>query len=65
MTSTRCEIFNWVLIPLTVVVYLFSFGVNENINKYLTPEAEVNALYFLSFLITISHIHYGICMVRN
>lgn len=68
MTSTRCEIFNWCLIPLTLVVAAFSFKPlpsESPLGALLTSQAEVNALYFMAFLVTISHIHYGICMVRE
>lgn len=68
MTSTRCEIFNWCLIPLTLVVTAFSFKPlpsESPLGALLTSQAEVNALYFMAFLVTVSHIHYGICMVRQ
>lgn len=66
MTSTRCEIFNWCLIPLSIIVFLFSFNFESAIlNSILTQQAEVYALYFMAILVTLSHIHYGICMVSN
>ena len=63
MTSTRCEIFNWALIPLTLTVGLFSFKPN-NLSHILTREYEVYALYLMALIVTIQHIHYGICMVN-
>ncbi|CAF0742201.1 unnamed protein product [Brachionus calyciflorus] len=66
MTSTRCQIFNWTLIPLTFIVGLFTVNLEStSIQKYLTAQAEVNALYFMVVLITLAHIHYGICMVQQ
>lgn len=66
MTSTRCEIFNWVLIPLTFAVTLFTYpGWNAQTNKFLTREVEIYSLYLLALIATLSHIHYGICNVRQ
>ena len=66
MTSTRCQIFNWTLIPLTFVVALFSINFKETgIQKYLTAQAEVYSLYFMVVLVTLAHIHYCICTVRQ
>jgi len=59
MTSTRCQIFNWAFIPLTAIVVFLSFGLKS------TMMSEVYGLYFIALLVTLSHIHYGICMVRQ
>ena len=56
MTSTRCEVFNWILIPLSIVVGLASL---PNIQGYF----EVYFVYFMALLVTLSHVHYGICAV--
>ena len=64
MTSTRCEIFNWALIPLTLVVSLFSYlNRIDTFGIYLTRDLEVASLYFMAVLVNLSHLHYGICMV--
>jgi ethanolaminephosphotransferase len=56
MTSTRCEVFNWILIPLTIVVGLSNL-------KFIKGYYEVYFLYFMAVLVTLSHVHYGICVV--
>jgi ethanolaminephosphotransferase len=66
MTSTRCQIFNWALVPLTLVVALFSYGHGHaTVGPYLTAANEVYALYIMCLLVTISHVHYGVCTVRQ
>ena len=67
MTTTRCQIFNWTLIPLTLVVLFFSLPVELVQNKwlapYLTKEAEIKTLYLMAYAITLCHLHYGYRMV--
>lgn len=63
MTKTRCRIYNSGLILLTIIVFLFSCPLNEKYKQYLTPQMEVKALYFACIVVTLSHIHYGICVV--
>ncbi len=58
MTSTRCEIFNWIFIPLTTVVAIIAL---TSINAL----HEVYLLYFMALLVTLGHVHYGICMVNT
>ncbi len=58
MTSTRCEVFNWILIPLSIVVGLASLA---NIQGYY----EVYFVYSMALLVTLSHVHYGICTVST
>lgn len=58
MTSTRCEVFNWILIPLSIVVGLASLA---NIQGYY----EVYFVYLMALLVTLSHVHYGICTVNQ
>jgi len=67
MTSTRCEIFNWALIPLTVIVTLFTFPFSESSFIYgvLNQRMEVFMLYLMAIIVTLQHVHYGICMVRQ
>ena len=66
MTSTRCQIFNWTLIPLTITVFLFTYPLEQtSLGPYLTKTSEAYALYFMVVLVTLAHIHYGICMVTT
>lgn len=67
MTSTRCEIFNWALIPLTVIVTLFTFPFSESSFIYgvLNQRMEVFMLYLMAIIVTLQHVHYGICMVSD
>lgn len=58
MTSTRCQIFNWLFLPLTLSIVLIIYEV-------IQAEQEKIVLYLLALLVTISHIHYGVCMVRQ
>jgi hypothetical protein len=58
MTSTRCEVFNWILILLSIVVGLASLA---NIQGYY----EVYFVYSMALLVTLSHVHYGICTVST
>lgn len=62
MTSTRCQIFNWTLIPLTTIVIAFTAPFQQS---YMTAKNERIALYFIAILVTLAHVHYGICMVRQ
>jgi len=63
MTSTRCEIFNWALIPLTGVVVLFTNPYIYSLSIAINKELEVLMLYAMAVLVTLQHVHYGICMV--
>jgi ethanolaminephosphotransferase len=62
MTSTRCRIFNKGLIPLTFIIVFFCSGL---LPQYVTQRNEVIALYGMVIYVTLQHIHYGICMVRQ
>ena len=56
MSNTRCEIFNWLLIPVGVVVAA----------ALLLPSSlhlELNLLYCLTALTFLAHVHYGVCLV--
>jgi len=57
MSNTRCELINVLLIPLAAVV-AFSLCLPG-----LTSTTELNLLYCLSALLTICHLHYGLCVV--
>lgn len=57
MSNTRCQAFNWLLIPLIAIV----IGI-------LTIHLGVLELYLLSaycIFVTAAHIHYGICVVKE
>jgi ethanolaminephosphotransferase len=64
MTSTRCEIFNWLLIQLTCIVILFTYPFESNgLTQYLTPQSEVIALKTMAVIVTLAHVHFGISLV--
>ncbi len=63
MTKTRCRIYNSGLILLTFVVFLFTCPLSDKYKQYLNADMEVKALYLTCLLVTLSHIHYGICVV--
>lgn len=63
MTSTRCNIFNIGLIPLTLVIGFFTIPMGGHLATLVTRQNEVYALYAMVVLVTIQHVHYGICMV--
>jgi ethanolaminephosphotransferase len=57
MSNTRCQAFNWVLIPLAAIV----IGI-------LTMRLGVIELYMLfayAIFVVAAHIHYGICVVKE
>lgn len=51
MSNTRCEWFNWLLIPLAIAVGLSLSLANVTI--------ELTILYVMCALTTIAHVHYG------
>lgn len=59
MSSTRCEILNWLLIPTAVTVVL---AVNMPASG---QNSELILLYVLTTIATVAHIHYGTCVVRQ
>ena len=65
MTSTRCEIFNWALIPLTAIVTLLTLPQFDSLKTILNKEVEVFLLYSMAVIVTLQHVHYGICMVNS
>jgi ethanolaminephosphotransferase len=58
MSSTRCEVFNWLLFPLSLLV-LGIFGVAS------IRQNEHQLLTLLTAFVTLAHVHYGICVVRQ
>ncbi|EEB17164.1 Selenoprotein I, putative [Pediculus humanus corporis] len=59
MSSTRCEIFNWLLLPLFFATF-FSLMLSPS-----SKTAETSLLYILLILVTLAHFHYGTCVVRQ
>nr|CAD7439654.1 unnamed protein product [Timema bartmani] len=59
MSSTRCEIFNWMFLPTGLVVALSLLLPDTPTNKTL----NLCMLYILSLLAIVSHIHYGTCVL--
>ncbi|XP_014418999.1 ethanolaminephosphotransferase 1 isoform X1 [Camelus ferus] len=57
MSSTRCPTFNWLLVPLFLVVLVVNLGVASYIESIL--------LYTLTTAFTLAHIHYGVRVVSN
>ncbi|XP_019392819.1 PREDICTED: ethanolaminephosphotransferase 1 [Crocodylus porosus] len=57
MSNTRCQPLNWMLLPLAVVVFVVICG--------LAPHNETVLLYTLTAVITVAHIHYGVCVVNQ
>ena len=56
MSNTTCDAFNWLLLPLFVLVVgvqTLSLGVTE-----------VYLLWAYTLFVIAAHIHYGICVVR-
>uniref|UniRef100_A0A8C4RAY1 Selenoprotein I n=1 Tax=Eptatretus burgeri TaxID=7764 RepID=A0A8C4RAY1_EPTBU len=57
MSSTRCQAFNWLLVPLIGAVFAVCNG--------FVGEYEVQLLFALTTFVTLAHIHYGVCVVRQ
>ena len=57
MSSSRCELFNWLLLPLTLsTLGALLVDLKEN---------ELQLLRVNAILSTLVHLHYGICIVRQ
>lgn len=55
MTSTRCQAFNWMLVPVAAGVAL-SLGLEAD---------ELLVVRVLAAGVTLAHIHYGVFVVRQ
>lgn len=53
MSSTRCELLNWLLLPLAVAVGI----------AITFPSLELATLLIMASIATIAHIHYGVYVV--
>lgn len=57
MSNTRCDIYNWLLVPAAITA-LLSLTVKNG-------ELELGLTYALCVLSTLAHIHYGTCLVST
>ncbi|ROT71779.1 ethanolaminephosphotransferase 1 isoform X1 [Penaeus vannamei] len=55
MSSTRCELLNWLLLPLAVAVGI----------AITFPTLELATLLIMGSIATVAHIHYGVYVVRQ
>lgn len=58
MSSTECETINWLLYPLILSTIV-------SINSSITKQMELNLLRFDALILTLFHLHYAICVVRQ
>ena len=56
MSSTRCELLNWLIWPVAAVV-VAALALPPSL------QAELPLLYILTVFSTAAHIHYGVCVV--
>lgn len=59
MSNSRCELLNYLLLPLFLVVAA-SLALPA-----ISLKAELGMLYGLSLVATLVHVHYGVCVVRQ
>ncbi|KAL1500768.1 hypothetical protein ABEB36_006213 [Hypothenemus hampei] len=57
MSSTRCDWFNWLFLPTVLAIIV------SGITRW--SSVEMSLLYLLCIGTSISHIHYGTCVVRQ
>nr|XP_014340992.1 PREDICTED: ethanolaminephosphotransferase 1 [Latimeria chalumnae] len=57
MSNTRCQPLSWLLLPLALALIAVISG--------LAQQSEALLLYILTSLITLAHIHYGVCVVSK
>lgn len=55
MSSTRCEILPWILLPITLAILLSS----------ILPSIDLGVMYLVSAMALAAHIHFGTCVVRQ
>jgi ethanolaminephosphotransferase len=58
MSSTRCEVVNWLLVPLSAAVA--AIFLSERVRR-----EELNVLLVLTLVAIVAHVHYGVCVVRQ
>jgi len=59
MSNTRCELFSFILAPLTLATAFVLFVPN------LSVRSELAVLYSLTTFVVLAHIHYGTCVVTT
>ncbi|KAM4689318.1 ethanolaminephosphotransferase 1-like [Discoglossus pictus] len=57
MSSTRSEVFHWLLIPLALIVWAAVFG--------FLGAMEETTFFIFTACATVAHVHYGICVGRQ
>ncbi|KAJ8272998.1 hypothetical protein GJAV_G00096100, partial [Gymnothorax javanicus] len=57
MTNTRTEAFHWLLLPLV--------GISGGVAAGILVESEVSCLFAYSSLVTMAHVHYGVCVGKQ
>ncbi len=55
MSNTRCQIFNWMLIPFSIAILV----------SILVPNLELVLLYIMLMVGITYHVHYGTCVVKQ
>ncbi len=55
MSNTRCQAFNWMLLPLFAIVI--------GVITMTLGDLEIYLLWAYTIYATAAHIHYGICVV--
>jgi len=58
MSSTRCELLNWLIFPSAAVI-----AIAISLPTHL--QVELPLLYALTVFVTLAHIRYGVCVVRQ
>ncbi|XP_060793602.1 ethanolaminephosphotransferase 1 isoform X2 [Neoarius graeffei] len=57
MTNTRCQPLSWLLVPMVLVILLVISGVVQ--------QSEMVLLYIWTAVVILTHIHYGVSVVRQ
>lgn len=57
MSHTRAELFNWLLLPTALVVFLSL--------SFKHQQLELGLTYSLLLVATVAHVHYGTCVVKQ
>lgn len=55
MSNTRCQIFNWILVPFSIIILV----------SILVPSLELFLLYVILMITIVYHVHYGTCVVKQ
>ncbi|XP_021918309.1 ethanolaminephosphotransferase 1 [Zootermopsis nevadensis] len=60
MSSMRCELFNWLIVPTGLVL-----AASLMLPSSVGASVELGMLYSLALIATVAHVHYGTCVVRQ